>query len=143
MITETNINTIASALQQTVNIYSSSTQTRKAFVLHQVDSIFNINITKTPTNTNAAKQFPPLDVKGTVLDKPAPKQKASTAASKNKEAPHLPRRQPERQVPDGRVEPVAPREQRWLGFSRFFPWLSRNGNGSAGWKRKRRTTTTG
>ncbi|KAK1782740.1 RNA polymerase II transcription elongation factor-domain-containing protein [Copromyces sp. CBS 386.78] len=60
---------------------------RKAFVLHQVDSMFNMNITKTPTDTNAAKQYPPLDVKGTVLDKPAPKQKASTAASKNKEAP--------------------------------------------------------
>ncbi|KAK3489231.1 RNA polymerase II transcription elongation factor-domain-containing protein [Neurospora hispaniola] len=60
---------------------------RKAFVLHQVDSMFNMNIAKTPTDTNAAKQFPPLDVKGTVLDKPAPKQKASTAASKNKEAP--------------------------------------------------------
>lgn len=60
---------------------------RKAFVLHQVDSMFNMNITKTPTDTNAAKQFPPLEVKGAVLDKPAPKQKASTAASKNKEAP--------------------------------------------------------
>ncbi|KAJ4416573.1 hypothetical protein N0V85_002235 [Neurospora sp. IMI 360204] len=60
---------------------------RKAFVLHQVDSMFNMNITKIPTDTNAAKQFPPLDVKGTVLDKPAPKQKASTAASKNKETP--------------------------------------------------------
>ncbi|EGZ78283.1 hypothetical protein NEUTE2DRAFT_102075 [Neurospora tetrasperma FGSC 2509] len=60
---------------------------RKAFVLHQVDSMFNMNIAKTPTDTNAARQFPPLDVKGTVLDKPAPKQKASTAASKNKEAP--------------------------------------------------------
>lgn len=58
---------------------------RKAFVLHQVDSMFNMNITKTPTDTNAAKQFPPLEVKGAVLDKPAPKQKASTAASKNKE----------------------------------------------------------
>ncbi|CCC08836.1 hypothetical protein SMACR_05477 [Sordaria macrospora] len=60
---------------------------RKAFVLHQVNSMFNMNITKTPTDTNAAKQYPPLDVKGTVLDKPAPKGKASTAASKNKEAP--------------------------------------------------------
>lgn len=61
---------------------------RKAFVLHQVDSMFNMNIAKTPTDTNAARQYPPLDVKGTVLDKPAPKPKASTAASKNnKEAP--------------------------------------------------------
>lgn len=49
--------------------------------------MFNMNITKTPTEPNAAKQYPPLDVKGTVLDKPAPKQKASAAASKNKEAP--------------------------------------------------------
>ncbi|EAA35419.1 hypothetical protein NCU02033 [Neurospora crassa OR74A] len=60
---------------------------RKAFVLHQVDSMFNMNIAKTPTDTNAAKQFPPLDVKGTILDKPAAKPKASAAASRNKEAP--------------------------------------------------------
>ena len=59
---------------------------RKAFVLHQVDSMFNMNITKATTDLNAAKQYPPLDVKGTVLDKPAPKKKASVAASKNKEA---------------------------------------------------------
>ncbi|KAK3388830.1 RNA polymerase II transcription elongation factor-domain-containing protein [Sordaria brevicollis] len=59
---------------------------RKAFVLHQVDSMFNMNITKAP-DTNIAKQVSPLEVKGAVLDKPAPKQKASTAASKNKETP--------------------------------------------------------
>ncbi|KAK3363600.1 RNA polymerase II transcription elongation factor-domain-containing protein [Lasiosphaeria hispida] len=40
---------------------------RKAFVLHRVDSLFHMNITRTPDNGNVEslrKQFPQLEVKG-------------------------------------------------------------------------------
>ncbi|KAK4236340.1 hypothetical protein C8A03DRAFT_17006 [Achaetomium macrosporum] len=53
---------------------------RKAFVLHRVDSTFHMNLTRTPTESNAEnlrKQFPHLEVKSSVPAK-RPRGKGST-----------------------------------------------------------------
>jgi hypothetical protein len=64
--------------------------TRKAFVLHRVDSMFHMNVTRTPNNTNAetlAEEFPRLEVKGNILEGPKkPPPKAAAASSKSKDA---------------------------------------------------------
>ncbi|GAB1312121.1 hypothetical protein MFIFM68171_02331 [Madurella fahalii] len=61
---------------------------RKAFVLHRVDSTFHMNLTRTPTDTNAEslrKQFPHLDVKSGAASKPQ-KGKAADRAGTSKAA---------------------------------------------------------
>lgn len=51
---------------------------RKAFVLHRVDSMFHMNLTKTPTDSNVEslrKHFPHLEVKSSSSSKAQPKGK--------------------------------------------------------------------
>lgn len=60
---------------------------RKAFVLHRVDSLFHMNLTKTPADNveSLRKQFPQLEVKSTGKDStnaPGKQQKAKDAAEK-------------------------------------------------------------
>lgn len=60
---------------------------RKAFVLHRVDSTFHMNITRTPTDSNAEslrKQFPQLEVKSPSTK--LPKGKAAGKAGPGKAA---------------------------------------------------------
>ncbi|KAK4102060.1 hypothetical protein N658DRAFT_495407 [Parathielavia hyrcaniae] len=62
---------------------------REAFVLHRVDSTFHMNITRTPTESNAEslrKQFPPLEVKTTSSAR-QPKGKAAAKGGPNRAAP--------------------------------------------------------
>ncbi|KAK3311379.1 RNA polymerase II transcription elongation factor-domain-containing protein [Chaetomium strumarium] len=57
--------------------------TRKAFVLHRVDSTFHMNITRTPTESNAAnlrKQFPHLEITSSIPAK-KPRVKATEKAN--------------------------------------------------------------
>jgi len=59
---------------------------RKAFVLHHVDSTFHMNLTRTPTETNAEtlrQQFPHLEVKPPSITR-RPRGKAAEKASASK-----------------------------------------------------------
>lgn len=58
---------------------------RKAFVLHRLDSMFHMNVTRTPTNTDVEslqEDFPRLEVKGKVM--------ASSSSSKKQPAAPTP-----------------------------------------------------
>ncbi|KAK3941947.1 RNA polymerase II transcription elongation factor-domain-containing protein [Diplogelasinospora grovesii] len=62
---------------------------RKAFVLHRVDSMFHMNVTRTPTNSSVEslrKQFPHLEVKNTSNSGGGSKQQKAKGAEKAEKA---------------------------------------------------------
>ncbi|KAK4452909.1 RNA polymerase II transcription elongation factor-domain-containing protein [Podospora aff. communis PSN243] len=65
---------------------------RKAFVLHRVDSMFHMNLTKTPTDSveSLRKKFPHLEVKAGSSSKQQSKGKKDTAAGAEKVKPPAP-----------------------------------------------------
>ncbi|KAK7743997.1 hypothetical protein SLS62_010358 [Diatrype stigma] len=68
--------------------------TREVFILHKVDSMFNMNLIRTPTNTDAnslRREYPQLDGgAAAVEDKPTKTQKRGAAAKEKQEKNSLP-----------------------------------------------------
>ncbi|KAK0628177.1 RNA polymerase II transcription elongation factor-domain-containing protein [Bombardia bombarda] len=79
---------------------------RQAFVLHRVDSTFHMNVTRTPTDSNAEslrKQFPHLEVKSnTTTTTPAAAPTATTKPQKGKAADKAGQSQTKTVAPKGK-----------------------------------------